>query len=51
MSIIYQPYRAYGILGDYTVHAYYCSECGHRLSYEDRTLDHCPYCGEKYCRY
>ena len=50
MSIIYQSRREYGILGDYNIKVYYCSECGRRLSYEDRILDHCPYCGEKYSR-
>ena len=48
MSIIYKPYRIYGVLGDYWVHAYYCDECGHRLHKEDRMINHCPYCGVSY---
>ena len=48
MSIIYQSRRAYGILGDYNSKVYICSNCKHKLTYEDRTLNHCPYCGEKY---
>ena len=48
MSIIYQSHRAYGILGDYNIKVYSCSNCKHKLTYEDRTLNHCPYCGEKY---
>ena len=48
MSIIYQSRREYGILGDYHITVYSCSNCKHKLTYEDRTLNHCPYCGEKY---
>lgn len=48
MSIIYQSRRKYGILGDYHITVYSCSNCKHKLTYEDRTLNHCPYCGEKY---
>ena len=48
MSIIYQSRREYGILGDYHIKVYSCSNCKHKLTYEDRTLNHCPYCGEKY---
>lgn len=48
MSIICQSRRAYGILGDYHIKVYSCSNCKHKLKYEDRTLNHCPYCGEKY---
>lgn len=50
MSIAYEPYRTYGVLGDFWVHAYWCSECGHRLYKEDRMINHCPYCGFSYTK-
>lgn len=50
MSIIYEPYRTYGVLGDFWVHAYWCSECDHRLYKEDRMLGYCPYCGASYVK-
>ena len=48
MSIVCKIYRRYGILGDYLIRVYTCSECGHKLSKEDRMLNHCPHCGAKY---
>ena len=48
MSIECGSYRTYGILGDYMVRLYTCSECGHKLSKEDRLINHCPYCGTNY---
>ena len=39
MSIIYQSHRAYGILGDYNIKVYSCSNCKHKLTYEDRTFN------------
>ena len=48
MSIIYQSRRVYGILGDYNSKVYICSNCKHKLTDEERTLNQWPYCGETY---